>query len=128
MLRLVLSLACLGLASAFIRYQNAIPNGDFVPNPCLIGLWPGVGHYTSHGTGARNEFGIDFAAAGHVWTPALCNMDSDKDGRTNGQELGDRNCRWTPTNGATLDAPMTHPGICEPIGSAQCAWQAFSCA
>jgi hypothetical protein len=33
-----------------------------------------------------------FAAAGHKWTPELCKADSDGDGFTNGQELGDLDC------------------------------------
>ncbi|XP_059153374.1 temptin-like [Physella acuta] len=128
MLGSVVFLACLSLATAFIRYQDAIPNGDLVPHPCLIGYWPGVGHYLAEGSGARNEFGTDFAAAGHVWTPALCHLDSDRDGRTNGEELGDPQCRWTPEHPGNTVAPQTHPGICEPIGSPRCAWQAFACA
>lgn len=36
----------------------------------------------------------DFAAAGHTWTHALCMKDSDGDGRTNGEELGDPGCKW----------------------------------
>jgi dopamine beta-monooxygenase len=51
----------------------------------------------------------DFAAAGHMWTAALCAKDSDGDGATNGVELGDPTCVWTvgadPTGSAT-----GHPG------------------
>ena len=35
----------------------------------------------------------DFAAAGYSWTPALCHKDSDGDGHSNGQELGDPHCK-----------------------------------
>ncbi|CAL1534139.1 unnamed protein product [Lymnaea stagnalis] len=127
MLTWVYLAAAICTASAFLRYQGAIPNGDIVPDPCRIGDWPGVGHFSSNGAGPRNEFGLDFAAAGHVWTQSLCQKDSDRDGRTNGQELGDPTCRWTPTSTISLAAPTTHPGICEPIGSSACAWQAFLC-
>ncbi|KAH9525213.1 hypothetical protein Btru_000664 [Bulinus truncatus] len=124
----VISLVCLvALVSGFPNYQNQIPNGDIVPNPCLIGLWQGVGHLIARGGGGLNAFGQDFAAAGHVWTTALCQKDSDRDGKTNGQELGDANCRFTPGFTGHLVAPQTHPGICEPIGSAACAWQNFTC-
>lgn len=34
----------------------------------------------------------DFAAAGHAWTQELCQADSDGDGYSNGQELGDPGC------------------------------------
>ena len=30
-----------------------------------------------------------------TWTQELCNADSDNDGRTNGEELGDPNCLWS---------------------------------
>ena len=44
-----------------------------------------------------------------IW-PYLCLLDSDGDGRTNGVELGDPNCTWTVTNGATLTPAVSHPG------------------
>lgn len=52
----------------------------------------------------------DFSESGHRWVTAFCRMDSDGDGRTNGQELGDPECVWTP--GATPQMNATgHPGI-----------------
>ena len=30
-----------------------------------------------------------------MWTEDLCKEDSDGDGKTNGEELGDANCTWT---------------------------------
>lgn len=52
----------------------------------------------------------DFIAANKFWSLSLCRMDSDRDGRSNGEELGDPNCEWlegdTPRN-----QPMGHPGI-----------------
>ncbi|XP_059153369.1 temptin-like [Physella acuta] len=127
MLTAAILLATLSLSSAFLQYQNAIPNGHLVPHPCLIGYWAGVGHFLADGSGPRNEFGLDFAAAGHTWTLALCLKDSDLDGLSNGQELGDPNCRWTPDRPGNIVAPQTHPGVCEPIGSPRCAWQGFEC-
>lgn len=45
------------------------------------------------------------------WTVALCQMDSDGDGRTNGEELGDPNCTWTTNSGKmNTTAGITHPG------------------
>jgi len=40
----------------------------------------------------------------------LCRMDSDEDGRTNGEELGDPNCTWKPNNNANFTSGITHPG------------------
>ena len=41
-----------------------------------------------------NSFGKDFAANGKVWNAALAKKDSDGDGMTNGQELGDLEGSW----------------------------------
>jgi hypothetical protein len=42
----------------------------------------------------------------------VCEADSDGDGRTNGEELGDPKCQWS-TNGHILlsNLTVTHPGI-----------------
>lgn len=59
---------------------------------------------------ARNDFGRDFFKAGRAWTRELCMADSDGDGMSNGEELGDPDCVWqvgqTPSHNQ-----MTHPGI-----------------
>jgi hypothetical protein len=91
------------------EYRDRIPNGynvqDSSGNP-----WPGVGHSRSTGGGSRNPFGEDFLAAGFRWTAGLCRLDSDGDGATNGAELGDPDCVWTP--GVTPAGPaVSHPGI-----------------
>ena len=44
------------------------------------------------------------------WTVELCRKDSDGDGQTNGQELGDPHCRWTIGTQADRTAVVTHPG------------------
>lgn len=60
-----------------------IPNGANVPDVAVLG------HTNNIGGGSNNQFGKDFAAAGHVWTKALCEQDSDGDGQHNGAELCD---------------------------------------
>ena len=54
-----------------------------------------------------------------VWGPALCNVDSDGDGWTNAQELGDPDCVWTigsapaKSNATNPGSPKSHPApIC----------------
>lgn len=37
-------------------------------------------------------------------------MDSDKDGMTNGEELGDSSCKWRPGHPAP-SLPIGHPGL-----------------
>ncbi|KAL4232010.1 hypothetical protein ACF0H5_009588 [Mactra antiquata] len=116
---------CVAAVVAHPAYQLLIPNGAAVPDPCTPGsIWLAVGHYDPiHHTHDKNPFAQAFAAAGHVWTTALCQADSDGDGATNGVELGDPNCVWTV--GATPEqAAIGHPGICNPVGSCS---NGFSC-
>ena len=42
-----------------------------------------------------NPFGEDYRSNGYAWTKELCELDSDGDGFTNGEELGDPCCVWT---------------------------------
>ncbi|XP_046555952.1 temptin-like [Haliotis rubra] len=96
-------------------YQNEIPNGDKVPHPCDTNLvWNAVGHGNADIGGAQNlnPFGMAFQAASHTWTQALCQMDSDNDGFTNGQELGDPQCTWRAGT-VPVWPPTGHPGIDE---------------
>ena len=57
----------ISLGLGYAHYQQQIPNGDRVPNPAIDNLvWYGVGHINSDGGLARNSFGLDFQANGHV--------------------------------------------------------------
>ena len=61
----------LGTSVAFRDYQDHIPNGDRVPDPCHPNkLWQGVGHKQVSGGGDRNSFGKDFNKAGKVKVPS----------------------------------------------------------
>jgi hypothetical protein len=62
------------------------------------------------GGGSVCNFGGDFARAGHTWTRALCKMDSDQDGETNGEELGDPCCRWAEGGEPSRRWQLSHPG------------------
>jgi len=55
----------------------------------------------------------DFAAAGYSWSEQLCKKDSDGDGYSNGEELGDPNC----TVSLFLDK-VTHQLALEPLKQA----------
>ena len=51
----------------------------------------------------------------------LCRKDSDGDGRTNGQELGDPGCVWT--EGAFVEKTgLSHPGKCYRKTGARGPW------
>ncbi|KAL3665053.1 hypothetical protein V7S43_009687 [Phytophthora oleae] len=85
-----------------------VPNGDGVNGVAALG------HVNGMGGGATNAFGKAFVAAGHQWTTELCQADSDGDGATNGEELGDPCCSWSPStgfDGASSSTSPSHPGI-----------------
>ena len=57
-------------------------------NTKLIESW--VVEYVPMGSPA-----IHFVWLLQTWSAELCNADSDEDGRTNGEELGDPDCQWS---------------------------------
>ncbi|CAG2247962.1 DBH [Mytilus edulis] len=110
---LLKTLFCVGIATAYPNFKDILPNGNEVPHPCKANyLWHGVGHNNPLGGGSRNQFGLDFKTAGLSWTPELCRKDSDGDGRTNGEELGDPECVWKTGSLPSRLSDITHPGVC----------------
>ncbi|CAG2237960.1 Temptin [Mytilus edulis] len=110
---LLKTLFCVGIATAYPNFKDILPNGNEVPHPCKANyLWHGVGHNNPLGGGSRNQFGLDFKTAGLSWTPELCRKDSDGDGRTNGEELGDPECVWKTGSFPSRLSDITHPGVC----------------
>eukprot|EP00391_Amoebophrya_sp_Ameob2_P008144 CAMPEP_0178992466 /NCGR_PEP_ID=MMETSP0795-20121207/6129_1 /TAXON_ID=88552 /ORGANISM="Amoebophrya sp., Strain Ameob2" /LENGTH=426 /DNA_ID=CAMNT_0020684349 /DNA_START=277 /DNA_END=1557 /DNA_ORIENTATION=- len=69
---------------AYPSNKQQIPNAD---------KFPYLGH-VSGGPPTRNAFGSAFAANGWAWDAVLCQADTDGDGFSNGEELGDPNCTW----------------------------------
>lgn len=49
--------------------------------------------------------------AGNQWTLELCQRDSDGDGQTNGEELGDPDCIWKPGARAAAHVPFRRPNF-----------------
>jgi uncharacterized repeat protein (TIGR03803 family) len=76
-------------------FVSLIPNGSIAS--CSTCHTSGFGF---------NPFGRDFHNNHRVWNASLASLDSDGDGLTNGQELGDPGGTGTPTPGA----PVTNPG------------------
>ncbi|GAB9471456.1 unnamed protein product [Globisporangium polare] len=108
--QLVLATVALALCAssqrveAYAKYTSLMPNGADVPDA------PAVGHPDAEGMNGVNDFGKAFKKAGNAWTVALCQADTDGDGFTNGQELGDPCCTWTKTNTASLITDgISHP-------------------
>ncbi|KAL3870612.1 hypothetical protein ACJMK2_038660 [Sinanodonta woodiana] len=117
----VLLLWLLHCVGCYQIFQDLIPNGNIVPHPCKANyIWRGVGHNNPLGGGQRNPFGLAFHAAGNQWTTSLCQQDSDGDGKTNGQELGDPDCVWSRGQAPSKSTGLSHPGVCEPRDSPKC--------
>ncbi|KAF1327945.1 hypothetical protein FI667_g7233, partial [Globisporangium splendens] len=117
-------LVCLcGVARSYEQYRYRLPNGSNIPNARA------VRHKNPDGGGSKNVFGRDFSRIGELdWNLALCLADSDGDGQTNGQELGDPCCAWSVS-----DCPrphrtdnISHPG--DPTKTANPAlWESLNC-
>jgi hypothetical protein len=82
--------------SAVPGYVSIIPNGSV--NSCC-------NCHQACSPPALNPFGSAFSANGHLWNAALATLDSDGDGFTNGQELGDPTGSGTPIPGAQVTLP-----------------------
>ncbi|XP_055861101.1 tyramine beta-hydroxylase-like [Biomphalaria glabrata] len=120
-LRFLVGVLLASCVTSYRIYQRRIPNGDTVPHPCKPNnVWEGVGHMNDQGAGLRNVFGEDFEREGKIWTQALCRRDSDGDGLTNGQELGDPDCVWRENTLPSRLVGLSHPGICDPWDSPNC--------
>lgn len=81
-----------GAAVGLPTFPALMPNGAAVPSCAAFG------HIDCVPGGPRNQFGLDWAANGRTWNPTFCALDSDGDGVTNGEELGDPCCQWTTDN------------------------------
>lgn len=68
--------------------------------------------FTSFGSDAKSHLVKDGSGVSqeHVlWDQAWCQRDSDGDGRSNGEELGDPDCNWAAGD-ANPPGPVTNPG------------------
>lgn len=86
----------------------------------MAGLCAAIGHKDCRGGRHKaedgtflNAFGEAFRDAGYQWTAELCAADSDGDGRTNGEELGDPCCVWLPGQPLPMAGAYetSHPGL-----------------
>ncbi|EGZ15465.1 hypothetical protein PHYSODRAFT_251118 [Phytophthora sojae] len=88
------------------RFVAMLPNGANVTGYRAIGHPAGMSH-----SAATNNFGKAFADVGYAWTKELCMNDTDGDGQTNGQELGDPCCQWNMTSNPVVlwTIGVSHP-------------------
>lgn len=103
---------------AFSSFQTEVPNGTV--NRCQTchertsggNPWNAFGDllFTTNGGTPDQARTVNASAAGFIWWNAdICGADSDGDGQTNGQELGDPGCVWTG-GAAARGADISKPG------------------
>lgn len=88
------------VARGWPTYNDLIPNGDKVPNPCNPSLiWNGVGHLGPYGSGPRNQFGHDFIKANKVGEIILNNymFNLNIPPLSDGSEF--ESCEWSDSPG-----------------------------
>nr|CAH8843575.1 unnamed protein product [Trichobilharzia regenti] len=101
------------------EHKLKIPNSENVIDPCDPNKYvKSIGHFNCEGGGPLNPFGSDFEAK-RSWD-MICQLDSDGDGFTNGQELGDPKCQWKIGDVPERTINITHPGVCTPVDSQVC--------
>lgn len=121
---LVSALSCVALIGAAssasarsFRVQD-IPNGD--QRTCL-NCHGELQAQTFNDFGSRARANLEDGGPiqqAHVIWSQLCNEDSDQDGKTNGEELGDPDCTWTrgdPDSGASTSNPGTSSNTPPPV-------------
>jgi hypothetical protein len=104
-------------AAALEEYRRLTPNGYNVRVGGVGDVVAGYGHRALGGGGGRNSFGTLFAQEGLKWSKSLCEADSDGDGRSNGEELGDPACVWSPGAAPARTVNITHPGVADAVGT-----------
>ena len=129
-------------AAAYRSYMVNIPNSDRVPcyaaitfPNCHAGMCEAFGHASCNPTSPRTAFADEFEQAGSSggggreddslasksqWTVGVCSTDSDGDGFTTGDELGDPCCAWSHSAVPTFTTGISNPsdpGSVPPRGS-----------
>ena len=93
------------------EFKARIPNGEAHSRPGSGIICEHLGHEPCSAGQPRNSFGLDFLSNGLQWSKELCEKDSDGDGLTNGEELGDPCCEWSADSPTPLrQNQLSHPG------------------
>lgn len=121
---IVKAFVCIALLFAQVCARQTdvakLPNGANVPGVAALG------HTNPTGSGPANAFGNAFARVDYVWTAAFCQADTDGDGQTNGQELGDPCCVWVKGDTPRWTSGVSHPGDASKTSNAS-LWSNLTC-
>ena len=109
----VLALSSIHTAHAHRWFLNNLPNSDRIPCPEGVdchgtGICSGFGHVDCF-NGPRGPFGHHWEGG---WILNYCQRDSDGDGLTNGDEMGDPCCVWNYGDKPLItdSSLLSHPG------------------
>jgi hypothetical protein len=104
MLRLLSTLLLLASTYGYRQDLAKLPNGN------SYGLT--LGH-PGGATGRTTKIASSFYAMGQTWNKAFCLADADGDGQSNGLEMGDPCCKWSPGQ-----VPQFTSGLSDPNSAA----------
>jgi hypothetical protein len=104
MLRLLSTLAVIVSTYAYRQDLAKLPNGN------SYGLT--LGH-PGGATGRTTNIASSFYKMGQTWNKAFCLADADGDGQSNGLEMGDPCCKWSPGQ-----VPQFTTGLSDPNSAA----------
>jgi hypothetical protein len=107
----ILILLILSSSSAYPAYNNNVPNGQQIP-PSAVAL--------GHPNGITRKYTLfanSYIAYGRKWSTSLCMSDSDKDGQSNGLEMGDPCCKWVVGSTPTFVTGLSDPN--NPLSTTQ---------
>lgn len=104
MLRFLSTLLLLASTYGYRQDLAKLPNGN------SYGLT--LGH-PGGATGRTTNIASSFYAMGQTWNKAFCLADADGDGQSNGLEMGDPCCKWSPGQ-----APQFTTGLSDPNSAA----------
>eukprot|EP00026_Physarum_polycephalum_P003901 Phypoly_transcript_03918.p1 GENE.Phypoly_transcript_03918~~Phypoly_transcript_03918.p1 ORF type:complete len:670 (+),score=101.12 Phypoly_transcript_03918:219-2228(+) len=119
--------ALLTVAHGYGYYRDSMPNGRFIPcDSSCVGYCEGFGHVLNDGSSSCNgggehpnhylsTFGNSWQQFNTTWTVGMCMADSDGDGFSNGDEMGDPCCTWvaggTPMRTTNLANPAQKDSV-----------------
>jgi hypothetical protein len=104
MFRLLSTLLLLASTYAYRQDLAKLPNGN------SYGLT--LGH-PGGATGRTTKIASSFYAMGQTWNKEFCLADADGDGQSNGLEMGDPCCKWSPGQ-----VPQFTTGLSDPNSAA----------
>lgn len=89
--------------NAYPQYNGNVPNGNMIPSSAIE-----LGHPNGN-TKLYTSFANAYVSNGRKWSKELCMTDSDKDGQSNGLEMGDPCCLWVSGSSPQFGTDLSNP-------------------